>query len=376
MKLREAKRKNGTSTFFIDYRLDGARRRVRLAGIHDRQTAKIAFAEFQVRLAKGQAGLATNEGLSLSSCLRAHIDARKAVCKPKHVSLLEVWKAQMEGHFGANTPAKNLSEKTVNDWRAELRQAGDCASTINRKANLIKAAIAKAVKDGKLAKNPLENMECLSDARREVWRWLRDDEISALLGVLRDGLEIEVKRGNGRDYKTVAGRNQELWRLVIFLLNTGARCGEALAVRWADVDFRRGIVTLHTTKAASKGRKAKPRHIPMNAALRELLEGMEPGEGPLFHYPNNRNRDFDRVCELAGIGHVRIHDLRHTFASHLVMAGVPLNTVRELLGHATLAMTLRYAHLAPEATAKAVETLNFGASGQGAKIVSVGEKAG
>jgi len=254
----------------------------------------------------------------------------------------------------------------------ELKQAGDCADTINRKTGLLRAAIAKAVERGKLSKNPLENMERLSDARREVWRWLKDDEIRALLGVLQYGVETEVKRRNGRNYKTVTGSNPELWRLTMFLLNTGARCGEALAVRWQDVDFGRGVVSLLTTKSASGGRKAKPRHIPMNSALRELLEGMTPGDGPLFHYPNNKTRDFDRVCELAEIGHCRIHDLRHTFASHLVMASVPLNTVRELLGHSTLTMTLRYAHLAPEAAAKAVETLNFGASGQSAKIIAVG----
>lgn len=101
----------------------------------------------------------------------------------------------------------------------------------------------------------------------------------------------------------------------------------------------------------------------MNTALRELLESMERTGDPLLCYNNNLNRDFKRACCLAGLGHVRPHDLRHTFASGLAMAGVPLNTIRELLGHATMTMTLRYAHLCPSVKAEAVATLNFGGKG-------------
>jgi len=77
----------------------------------------------------------------------------------------------------------------------------------------------------------------------------------------------------------------------------------------------------------------------MNRALCGMLEGMEKTTGPIFHYPNNLLRDFNRICELAGIGQTRIHDLRHTFASNLAIRGAALNTIRELLGHSTMAMT-------------------------------------
>lgn len=94
----------------------------------------------------------------------------------------------------------------------------------------------------------------------------------------------------------------------------------------------------------------------MTPALREMLEGFAQKSGKVFTISrNNIRRKFERACELAEIGHCRIHDLRHTFASHLVMAGTPLNTVRELLGHTSMTMTLKYSHLAPEATAKAKE---------------------
>ena len=141
-------------------------------------------------------------------------------------------------------------------------------------------------------------------------------------------------------------------------------------MRWQDVDFERGFATLHTTKRAAKGRRASVRHIPMNDVLRELLEE-QPQEGArvLQISHNNIRRKFEHACALAKIGGCRIHDLRHTFASHLVMAGKDLNTVRELLGHTTLTMTLRYAHLAPEKTKDAVDALPFAPPRGTAKVI-------
>ncbi len=366
MELRERKSKTGTSSYFLDYRIEGQRVRERIKGIADRKTAELYMAKRQLEIARGEVGLATNENLSIHTCVQAYVAWREPVTKESHINTVKARARQIEEHFGAGNPVRLIAVTAVNAWRQELKRAGESPSTINRKAGILRAAIAKAVKDGKLSKNPLEHLERLSDERRPVWRWLRVNEIQAVLDVLRTGVEIEIKPRNRKSYKIMTGRHERLYRLVVFLLNTGARAGEALAARWEDIDFERGILTLHTTKSAARGAKAKPRHIPLNAAVRELLEGMKRTSGPIFYYPNNMTRNFDRVCKLAGIGHCRIHDLRHTFASHLALAGTPLNTIRELLGHSTMTMTLRYAHLSPEVTAKAVEALNFGASKQSA----------
>ena len=162
----------------------------------------------------------------------------------------------------------------------------------------------------------------------------------------------------------------------MFLLDTGARCGEAWALRWSDLDFAREQIRLVTTKRAARGRTAEPRWIPTNEALQDLLSGLErTGERVLRR--KEALKGFQWVCRRAGIkGRVRLHDLRHTFASHLAIKGTPLPAIMELLGHSKMDMTLRYAHLCPSVKTEAVGGLNFGAKRKSAQIVAVGEPKG
>lgn len=372
MKLYERKNKDG-STYYLHFRHEGRLVRERIPGIADRETAELYMSKRQLEIARGQVGLPTRENLSLGACLSAHLEAKQLSCSESHIRQMEAHAGQLRVSLGETTPVKTLKAMDLAQFRKERLTAGDRPDTVNKKAALLVAAIRRAVRNGMLAKNPLEGLERLSDREaRDVWRYLTLDEIDALLGVLRDGVETEVERTGIRGgYKQVLGKNHDLHQLVVFLLNTGARCGEAFGLRWRDVDLKAGTLTLYGTKKAARGRKAEARHIPINPALREMLEGM-PHDGPnVFTMTrNNLRRKFQRACGLAQIEPCRIHDLRHTFASHLVMAGTPLNTVRELLGHSTLTMTLRYAHLAAETKAEAVAGLAFGSTGSTAKVIS------
>lgn len=395
MRLRKRKRRDGETSFFIDYREGGQRRQEFLPFITRERAkrefnstplelARLSFYEFQGKKARGERGLPTEPGLTLGAALDHFLEVKEASVGPSQLTTLKTFAKQIKERFGATTPARTLTLQRVNDfvaWRRKptKKRKADAPPTINKKLALLKAAVELAIQEGRLGgENSLAGMELLSDRREEVWRWLREDEIAALLAVLRDGAKVKVKRRRNGDYETTLPAPKGLLEIVTFLLNTGARRGEALALRWRDVDFERGLVRLLTTKRATKGRPATARFIPINATCRELLEGMGPGKADARVFAvsaDNLRRKFERVCELAGIGHCRIHDLRHTFASHLAMNGTPLNTIRELLGHSSLDMTLRYAHLCPEATADAVGTLNFGGADRGARIVAVGAVA-
>ncbi|MHC4196901.1 MAG: site-specific integrase [Planctomycetota bacterium] len=146
--------------------------------------------------------------------------------------------------------------------------------------------------------------------------------------------------------------------IVVTALNSGMRKGEILRLRWEQVDLKHGFILLDITKNGER------REIPINSTLRATLEAIP--HGPKSEYvfvDRNGNpfkdvkRSFRTACRRAGISDFRFHDLRHTFASHLVMGGVDITTVKELLGHKTLTMTLRYAHLAPSHKVNAVRVL-------------------
>jgi integrase len=125
------------------------------------------------------------------------------------------------------------------------------------------------------------------------------------------------------------------------------------------VDFDRRVLTVRNPK------NGRMRHIPMNETLTATLRGVTRMVGSPFVFPGDNGDPFGDVKRgyvaarrRAGLDDVRFHDLRHTFASWLVIRGVPLTVVRELLGHAKFEMTLRYAHLAPDQKTDAVAALD------------------
>ena len=155
--------------------------------------------------------------------------------------------------------------------------------------------------------------------------------------------------------------------MVICALNTGMRKGEILGLTWDDIDLVNGFILLPITKNGDR------REIPINTTLRATLEELARGtrERPrridipyVFYDPRtctkygNVQKSFNSALRRAKIRDFRFHDLRHCFASQLVMLGIDITTVKELLGHKTLTMTLRYAHLAPSHKVKAVDVLD------------------
>ena len=155
---------------------------------------------------------------------------------------------------------------------------------------------------------------------------------------------------------------------IIAALHTGMRRGELLGLEWSRVDFHAGLLHLE----ASHTKTATRRSVPINATARDAL--LSRARYRATHCPDashvfcsqdgipivDPKEGFASACRKAGIDNFRFHDLRHTCAAWLVSAGVPIYDVRDVLGHSTVSMTERYAHLAPERARSAVAVLDAG----------------
>ena len=156
--------------------------------------------------------------------------------------------------------------------------------------------------------------------------------------------------------KLICSATNKLTRdLITFLIYTGCRKGEALNLKWDDVDMQNNVI-------AVKGTKTKyDRYIPISKPLKSILGGIEKIQDCLYVFNingakiGNFRKSFTTACRNAGLKDLRIHDLRHVFASKMVMHGTSLYITGELLGHRTTQMTKRYSHLVPDTLKKAVD---------------------
>ena len=221
-----------------------------------------------------------------------------------------------------------ISPLTIEQLRAG--RLGDVvASTSNRQHQVLKNLLSKAIEWGKFfGDNPARKVKLLREDNKRL-RFLSTDEIHRLL----------------------SAADPRLKPIVIAALHTGMRRGELKGLAWKNVDLGIGIVYVLNTKSG------KPRELPMDSTLRELLRTL-PKTGEKVLDCSNLRKLYEQAVKDAKLEDVNFHTLRHTFASHLAMAGVDIKTIQELLGHQTFEMTLRYAHLSPHHKRVAIEILD------------------
>lgn len=233
---------------------------------------------------------------------------------------------------------KYLHEITPLDMEKykKKRQFKVSNATVNREIGCLKHIFTKAIEWGIVKKNPGKKVKLLRERNTRL-RYLDEKEIKRLYDACAEHLKPIV---------TVA-------------LNTGMRKEEILSLKWKDLNFGSRIIYILDTKNSEK------REMAMNDIVYIALLAIRriPDSPWVFCKKNgerygNVRKAFEGARKRAGIVDFRFHDLRHTFASHLVMAGVDLKTVQELLGHKSFEMTLRYAHLSPDHKKAALDILH------------------
>jgi integrase len=253
-------------------------------------------------------------------------------------------------HLSAFFRGRDLGALSGQDVRAYVarRKAEEVSNgTVNRELCLLSAAVNFANREWEWQlPNPVSGRK-LKEPEGRV-RWLTRAEAAALIRMA----EQEANAPHLADFIRLA-------------LNTGCRKQELLGLEWRRVDLQAGLIRLE----AEHTKSGKRRSVPLNAEARAVIIGRArfraqhcPASPWVFAHPDGSRiqdvkRSFATACRRSGIEDFRIHDLRHTCAAWLVTAGVPLTEVRDLLGHSTVMMTERYAHLAPENVREAVRKL-------------------
>jgi len=248
------------------------------------------------------------------------------------------WKRdeQLVGHL-----LKEFSGRKLNDIHPFLiesykikRKEEVKPATVNREVACLKRIFNLAIKWGMTTENPVRAVKLFPEPKLSC-RWLSHEEGRNLI----DACATHLKA------------------IVVTALNTGMRLQEILKLKWEHVNVQQRYLTVVAAK------NNENREIPLNREMISLLTSLERESEYVF--PNDNGQPFGSVktafnaaVRRSGIQRCRFHDLRHTFASHSVMNGVDLTTVKELLGHKSLAMVLRYAHLSAEHKRRAVESLD------------------
>ncbi len=253
----------------------------------------------------------------------------------------------LQDRFGL-LPLRRFNTAVVEQLQTDLIAKGYKNAYVNKVVNILKAMFTKAVEWEMVESDMLKKIRKVKSLRENKrLRYLSPEECQRLLAACDD------LAGKSKHYA-------HLKAIVTTALNTGMRKSEILGLKWSNIDLRNGLILLDKTKNGDR------RELPINGTLRAMLQSLPRriDGGPVFatamggERPTDVKHSFTALCTKAGLTDLHFHDLRHTFASQLVMAGVDLTTVKELLGHRDIKMTLRYAHLASSHKARAVDILD------------------
>lgn len=317
--------------FYIDYYANGRRKREMIGP--SVKIAELALKKRKIQIAEGRfLDIEKTEKVRFDTFadeyLSIHSKHKKSYYTDEKIAEL------LKKYFGT----KFLHEITTLDVErfktARIKEVS--AATVNRALAVLKSMFNRAIAWGRTKDNPCKAVKMFKENNQRL-RFLEKEEIKTLISKCSDHLRP----------------------IVIVALNTGMRKSEILGLKWHHIDIERNIIHLLDTKNGEK------REVPMNDIVKKTIVSVpkNPDSAYIFctkkgePYGDVRKSFFTALKDSDIIG-FHFHDLRHTFASQLVMAGVDLNTVRELLGHKSLEMTLRYSHLSPDHKKRAVDVLS------------------
>lgn len=255
----------------------------------------------------------------------------------------ELYRLRIKAVFG-HKRLNQITRQQIQSFHTALMNEGLAAATCNHHIKLMKHALNLAIDWGMLDKNPVARVSLFFEDNK-IEHYLNDNELERLLTVLH------------------ANGNSPVSLIALFLLSTGCRLNEVLSAKWSDVDLDKGVFTIRATNSKSKRLRA----VPLNGTALEVLKQLDT-QGRFDHLFINRKtgkpyvnitKVWQRLRTAAGLKHLRLHDLRHQYASFLVNNGRTLYEVQQILGHSDPKVTMRYAHLSTRALQEAANSASI-----------------
>jgi integrase len=258
---------------------------------------------------------------------------RRATSSDQHGYALKALKSEFSG-----MRLSSITPHAIDRYKRKRKQEGRSEVTINRELAFLKNMFTVAIQWCKAADNPVKKVEIYREDNSRT-RFLTEEEEERLLAECQPHIHC----------------------VIVTAIHTGLRKSELLGLTWNNVNFEHRLVTVEA--AYAKNREA--RSGPMSSCLTETLKPIRISDPNVPVFLNSKgmpyrdiSRAFNSAVGRAGIQDFTFHDLRYTFASRLVMRGVDLATVKELMGHKHINMTLRYAHLSPGHKHSAIAVLD------------------
>ena len=319
--------------YWIDYYLPNGKRKRKKIGTSKKQAERI-LNKFKTEIVEGKYIDRDNrQRVRLKAFsdrfLTSHCKVNKSSWGNDEILLRQIL------DFFGDVYLDEITPEMVENLKAHRLSVGAKKATVNRVTACLRTMFNKAIEWGVSKDTPMKRIKLFKEDNMRM-RYLTKEEIQRLV----DNCPTYLKN------------------IVICALNTGMRRGELLNLKWVDIDFRNKFIRLTRTKTKTQ------RMVPINSIVERLLLNLKERSTNehTFCYNNGKRvisieNAFKKARKNAEINDFKFHDLRHSAASYLVMNGVDLNTVKEILGHTTINMTMRYSHLSQDHKLRAVETL-------------------
>ncbi|MBN1385192.1 MAG: tyrosine-type recombinase/integrase [Elusimicrobia bacterium] len=306
----------------------------------DRQTALEYKTEFDRKFFRKELGLQDTKK-TWASFVEEYLAYSKANKRP---ATYTIDLRTIKGFTAIINPYRftDITSQKIEQWKQKRLDTVSPAQA-NKEFRHLKSALSKAVQWKYIDTNPAKYIK-QSKIPKNPPRFLSKEELKRLLLLSDDKMKLIIQA----------------------FIYTGIRISELINLRWQDIDFKRReiIIQAHDN---FQPKDYEARNIPTHDNLFKLLHPIKKENGLVFTNENKEKytissleKQFERITKKAGIQKCSPHSLRHTFASHLVMSGIDLVTVKELLGHSTITTTMIYAHLSKPHIKKAVSRLNYG----------------